>query len=144
MGKLGLVGGMGPESTLNLTCWCQILYIILEIIRKKLLFSITGGSIIQGYENKNALIHEIEKTASLFVKEFVNIDEKDKSKMIDGVGRTPSQIISYQLGWLDLIRKWDKDEADGKVVVTLASGYKWNNLAGFTKVFILSILSTLY
>ena len=73
------------------------------------------------------------------MKEFVNIDEKDKSKMIDGVGRTPSQIISYQLGWLDLIRKWDKDEADGKVVVTLASGYK-----GFTKVFILSILSTLY
>ncbi len=78
------------------------------------------------------------------MKEFVNIDEKDKSKMIDGVGRTPSQIISYQLGWLDLIRKWDKDEADGKVVVTLASRYKWNNLTGFTKVFILSILSTLY
>ena len=55
--------------------------------------------------------------------------------MIDGVGRTPSQIISYQLGWLDLIRKWDKDVADGKVVVTLASGYKWNNLGGLYKSF---------
>lgn len=34
MRKLGLVGGMGTESTLNLTCWCQILYIILEIIKR--------------------------------------------------------------------------------------------------------------
>lgn len=90
---------------------------------------------MQGYENKNALIIEIKKTASLFIKEFVDIDEKDKSKLIDGVDRTPSQIISYQLGWLDLIRKWDDDEAAGKIVVTPAPEYKWNNLGGLYQSF---------
>jgi hypothetical protein len=31
--------------------------------------------------------------------------------LIEGVERTPAQMIAYQLGWLDLIMGWDKDEA---------------------------------
>ena len=27
-------------------------------------------------------------------------------------------MIAYQLGWLDLVMKWDRDEAEGKQVVT--------------------------
>ncbi len=83
---------------------------------------------MQGYESKNALIAEIEKTSALFIGEFQGVKEEDKDKLVDDVDRTPAQMIAYQLGWLDLIMKWDKDEAEGKQVVTPCEGHKWNNL----------------
>ena len=53
---------------------------------------------MQEYETKRALIAEIEKTADLFIKEFTDVEEGDKDKLIDGVDRTPAQMIAYQLG----------------------------------------------
>jgi hypothetical protein len=73
-----------------------------------------GVHIMQGYKSKKALIAEIEKTAALFINEFLDVAEDDKDKLIDDVDRTPAQMIAYQLGWLDLIMGWDKDEAEGK------------------------------
>jgi len=90
---------------------------------------------MQGYESKKALISEIEKTADLFSNEFSDVKEEDKDKLIDGVDRTPAQMIAYQLGWLDLIMKWDKDEAEGRSVVTPCEDYKWNNLGGLYQSF---------
>jgi len=83
---------------------------------------------MQGYENKNALISEIEKTAALFIGEFSEVKEEDKDKLVDGVDRTPAQMIAYQLGWLNLVMGWDKDEREGKHVVTPCEGCKWNDL----------------
>lgn len=90
---------------------------------------------MQGYESKKHLISEIEKTADLFINEFLDVKEEDKDKLIAGVDRTPAQMIAYQLGWLDLIMKWDKDEAEGRPVVTPCEGYKWNNLGGLYRSF---------
>lgn len=90
---------------------------------------------MQGYESKKALIAEIEKTADLFINEFLELKEDDKDKLIDGVDRTPAQMIAYQLGWLDLIMGWDKKEAEGKQVVTPCEGYKWNNLGALYQSF---------
>lgn len=50
------------------------------------------------YKNREELILEISNRAKLFIKEFDDIDEKDKDKLIDGIDRTPAQMISYQLG----------------------------------------------
>jgi len=86
-----------------------------------------------GYESKQALIAEIEKTAALYIKEFEGIPETDRDQLMEGVDRTPAQMIAYQLGWLDLIMGWDRDEAEGKQVITPSPGFKWNNLAAFTK-----------
>ena len=94
---------------------------------------------MQEYETKRALIAEIEKTADLFIKEFTDVEEGDTDKLIDGVDRTPAQLLAYQLGWLDLIMKWDKDEAEGKEVVTPCEGYKWNNLVVCTRVFMTNL-----
>jgi len=77
---------------------------------------------MQGYESKKALIAEIEKTAALFINEFSDVKEEEKDKLIDGVDRTPAEMIAYQLGWLDLVMGWDRDEAAGKVVVTPMRG----------------------
>jgi len=90
---------------------------------------------MQGYEGKKALIDEIEKTAVLFINEFSDIEEDDKDRLVGGVDRTPAQMIAYQLGWLDLIMGWDKDEAEGKQVVTPCEGYKWNNLGALYQSF---------
>jgi hypothetical protein len=83
---------------------------------------------MQEYNDKGTLIAEIRKTAELFIKEFDEVTEADKSIRYDDVDRTPQEIIAYQLGWMGLIRGWDQDESDGKDVITPAPGYKWNQM----------------
>ena len=90
---------------------------------------------MQEYRNKKALIDEIKGTANLFIQEFEGIVEADKDVRHDGVDRTPQEIIAYQLGWMDLIRGWEKDELKGKEVVTPAPGYKWNQMGALYQGF---------
>ncbi|SHH35401.1 hypothetical protein SAMN02745196_00095 [Clostridium collagenovorans DSM 3089] len=87
------------------------------------------------YENREELISEISKRAKLFIKEFNDIDEKYKDKLIEGVDRTPAQMISYQLGWMNLILDWENKENQGEVVITPTPDYKWNKLGGLYESF---------
>lgn len=87
------------------------------------------------YQNREELILEISNRAKLFIKEFDDVDEKDKDKLIDGIDRTPSQMISYQLGWMNLLLDWEKQEQQGHTVITPAKNYKWNNLGGLYESF---------
>ncbi|QIB68897.1 ClbS/DfsB family four-helix bundle protein [Aminipila butyrica] len=90
---------------------------------------------MQEYANREALIAEIKKTANLFISEFDGIHESDKAVRFEEVDRTPQEIIAYQLGWMKLLRSWDKDELAGKEVVTPSPGYKWNQLGGLYQSF---------
>lgn len=87
------------------------------------------------YNSKEELIIQIQKTSELFIREFNDIDEREKDKVVEGVDRTPSQMISYQLGWLNLLMNWDRDELAGREVITPAPDYKWNDLGGLYKSF---------
>ncbi|MGL5885338.1 MAG: ClbS/DfsB family four-helix bundle protein [Bombilactobacillus sp.] len=80
------------------------------------------------YTSKQQLLNEINKTAKLFIGEFDTLTESQKDELIDGVDRTPAQMIAYQLGWLDLVKSWDDDEVAGKIPILPAEGYKWNQL----------------
>ncbi len=80
------------------------------------------------YESKVALIDEIKRTSKLFIEEFNDIKEEDIHKIIDGLDRSPSQMISYQLGWINLIQFWESQEKLGKTVITPSPKYKWNKL----------------
>lgn len=80
------------------------------------------------YKNREELILEISTRAKLFIEEFDSVSEKDKDELIEGVDRTPSQMIAYQLGWMNLILDWEKQENEGYDVITPTEGYKWNNL----------------
>ncbi|MGG6313983.1 ClbS/DfsB family four-helix bundle protein [Paenibacillus macerans] len=73
---------------------------------------------MQGYADKHALISEIQKTAHLFIAEIEGISETDRARRFEEVDRTPQEMIAYQLGWMSLIRGWDRDELEGKEVVT--------------------------
>lgn len=88
-----------------------------------------------GYQNREELILEISNRAKLFIEEFNDINEKDKDKLIDGVDRTPAQMIAYQLGWMNLILNWESQEQLGFVVTTPTQDYKWNNLGGLYESF---------
>lgn len=90
---------------------------------------------MQPYANKQALISEIQKTAQLFIAEFEGIPEAEKTLRLEEVDRTPQEMIAYQLGWINLIRSWDRDELEGKEVVTPAPGFKWNQLGGLYQSF---------
>lgn len=83
---------------------------------------------MQEYTSKEALCEEIRKTATLFIEEFNNVADKDSDLRIEGVDRTPREMIAYQLGWMSLIRGWDRDELAGKEVITPAPGFKWNQM----------------
>ena len=90
---------------------------------------------MQEYADKQAFIGEIKKTADLFIKEFDEVAEGDKDVRYEGVDRTPGEIIAYQLGWMDLMRGWDRDELEGKEVPMPAPGIKWNQMGALYQGF---------
>lgn len=90
---------------------------------------------MQEYASKEALIEEIQKTAAQFIGEFDDISGNDSDLRLEGVDRTPREMIAYQLGWMGLIRGWDSDELAGKEVITPAPGYKWNQMGAIYEGF---------
>lgn len=90
---------------------------------------------MQEYDNKEAFVNEIRKTADLFIKEFASIEESDLDVRLEGIDRTPRECLAYQLGWMKLLRSWDSDELSGKEVITPAPGYKWNQMSGLYESF---------
>ena len=87
------------------------------------------------FNNKKELIDEIKKTSELFIKEFAGVKEIEQNKIIDGVDRTPSQMIAYQLGWMNLIQTWESNEQKGIAQVMPKEGYKWNTMGGLYEEF---------
>lgn len=83
---------------------------------------------MQEYASKDALIAEIKKTSSLFIKEFEDISEEDRNLRLEEGERTPYENLAYQLGWMALIQEWDREEAEGKAVEMPAPGIKWNQM----------------
>ncbi|MDR2250262.1 ClbS/DfsB family four-helix bundle protein [Acinetobacter sp.] len=87
------------------------------------------------YESKEELIDTIRNSFNKYLVEFSNVSEDDKNKIIIGVDKTPSQNISYQLGWVNLLLKWERDEKAGLGVTTPKEGFKWNNLGALYQEF---------
>ena len=44
-------------------------------------------------------------------------------------------MLAYQLGWMDLLLGWERDERAGCEVVTPAPGYRWNRLGDLYSTF---------
>lgn len=90
---------------------------------------------MQEYASKDALIEEIKKAAAQFIGEFDDVKDEESNLRVEGVDRTPHEMIAYQLGWMGLIRGWDSEELSGKEVVTPAPGYKWNQMGAIYESF---------
>ena len=83
---------------------------------------------MKNYESKQELIDSISRAFNKYLLEFSDISEDEKNKKVIAVDKTPSQNISYQLGWVSLLLEWKKDEKEGQQVITPKKGFKWNNL----------------
>ncbi|MGN7866161.1 ClbS/DfsB family four-helix bundle protein [Chryseobacterium sp. 22458] len=90
---------------------------------------------MQTYKDKTELIKELKKRYLLYDQEFNDIKEEEKDLLQPGVDKTPSQNISYQLGWTHLLLQWESDESKGIEVKTPTPDYKWNNLKGLYQSF---------
>jgi len=90
---------------------------------------------MQTYKDKTELIEELKKRYLLYDQEFNDIKEEEKDLRQPGVDKTPSQNISYQLGWTHLLLQWESDESKGIEVKTPTPQYKWNNLGGLYQSF---------
>ncbi|MFD2728764.1 ClbS/DfsB family four-helix bundle protein [Enterococcus camelliae] len=80
------------------------------------------------YQNKSDLKKMIQLTFQKYLAEFEAIPEEQKDQRIEGVDRTPAENLAYQVGWTNLLLKWEADESAGKIVVTPTEQYKWNQL----------------
>lgn len=87
------------------------------------------------YTNKEELITEIKQRSQKYIAEFEKIPEDLRNRRTDEVDKTPSENLSYQLGWLSLLLGWKEEEKAGIEVQTLAEGYKWYNLGGLYQSF---------
>lgn len=90
---------------------------------------------VKSYDSGTQLAAEIAKRGGLFIDEFAAIPDDGWDRLVDGVDRTPRQMIAYQLGWMELLLGWERDEQAGKSVVTPAPGFKWNQLGGLYESF---------
>ena len=80
------------------------------------------------YSNKKELKAEIEKKFEKYISEFDDIPEELKDKRVDEVDRTPAENLAYQVGWTNLVLKWEDDEKKGLEVKTPSEDFKWNQL----------------
>lgn len=87
------------------------------------------------YADKTELVNEIKNRYQKYIDEFEAIPEEFCDKRVETVDRTPSENLSYQLGWLNLLLNWETMEQQGLTVTTPAKGYKWNNLGGLYQSF---------
>ncbi|NIF06425.1 ClbS/DfsB family four-helix bundle protein [Chryseobacterium sp. Tr-659] len=90
---------------------------------------------MQNYKDKAELIQEIKKRYELYDLEFDEIPDDQKDLLKPGIDKTPSQNISYQIGWTNLLLQWETDEKKGIEVKTPTPEYKWNNLKGLYQSF---------
>jgi hypothetical protein len=90
---------------------------------------------VRSYESGDELAAEIAKRGDLFIGEFADVPDDGWDRLVDGVDRTPRQMIAYQLGWMELLLGWERDERAGEEVVTPAPGYKWNQLGDLCQAF---------
>lgn len=50
--------------------------------------------------DKYALLDEIAKTSRFFINEFDVINNEQNDALYGGTDKTPTQLLSYQIGWL--------------------------------------------
>ena len=64
------------------------------------------------------MIAEVKQRYQKYITEFETIPEELKNKRIEEVDKTPSENLSYQLGWLTLLLGWEEKEKAGIEVQT--------------------------
>ncbi|BDP55178.1 hypothetical protein EfmJHP35_31020 (plasmid) [Enterococcus faecium] len=87
------------------------------------------------YKNKEELKKEIHKRKWADEATKTAVWEVYKFIHVNTVARTPAENLAYQVGWTNLILKWENDERNGLSVKTPSDQFKWNQLGELYKWF---------
>lgn len=77
------------------------------------------------YSNKLELIEAIRNNADLFIKEYSNINESSINVVDGKIEYTPFQMLSFCIGWMDLVLAWENEEQKDIQKTPLATEWKW-------------------
>lgn len=87
------------------------------------------------YESGSELESEIAKRECLFIRKFEDDPDDGWEMLIEEIDRTPRQIIAYQLGWMELLLSWEREDQADKEVATPAPSFKSNQLGDLYESF---------
>ena len=80
------------------------------------------------YQSKAELTAAIQTALDKYLAEFADIPEAARHTRAADGGKTPSEHLAYQLGWVTALLDWERREQAGEAVQTPAPGYTWNAL----------------
>lgn len=84
-------------------------------------------------ESKQELIEAINKNYTLLTKKLAAVPEqKAYLPLMEGHAKgtmmSAAQLVSYLIGWGELVLSWHKQEQSGQKIAFPEAGYKWNQL----------------
>jgi len=91
-------------------------------------------------ESKDELINAINSNFSLLIKKLEAIPPAVAfDPIMEGHAKgsimSVAQLVSYLIGWGELVLHWHNEEAKGEIFVFPAEGYKWNELGCLAQKF---------
>ncbi|WP_034950721.1 colibactin self-protection protein ClbS [Erwinia oleae] len=91
-------------------------------------------------ESKDELIKAINSNFSLLNKKLESITPQLAFEPLleghtKGTTISVANLVSYLIGWGELVLHWHNQEAKGKTIIFPADGYKWNELGRLAQKF---------
>lgn len=84
---------------------------------------------------KSELLEKLKQAYTKLDSEFDVVDsEREKLKDIEG-NISCCDVLSYQIGWANLLIGWEQQELKGKTPAMPAKGFKWNQLGDLAQYF---------
>lgn len=83
---------------------------------------------MQGYKNTKDLVEHLKSSYQKFIAEYDGISDSVADNRIAQVDKTPREMLSYQVGWINMILSWEKTEESGQEITTPTPGYKWDQM----------------
>jgi len=84
-------------------------------------------------KNKKELLEAIQKDYDNLIADFNRIplntvNERSMPGHAIGTFMSPKDLVSYLVGWLDLVLLWHKQSQEGIDIIFPCEGFKWNEL----------------
>ncbi|GKX57584.1 hypothetical protein SOASR030_36960 [Leminorella grimontii] len=87
------------------------------------------------YADKKALIERIQACYQRFIAEFEDIPDEVSATRVEGVDKTPREMLSYQIGWISSLLLWEQEEQAGRRAAVPSADFKWNQLGALYQSF---------
>ncbi len=84
---------------------------------------------------KTELLENLERAYTKLDSEFDEVNSVNERKQgIEG-NISCCDVVSYQVGWANLLMDWEQQEFEAKVPIMPTKGFKWNQLGDLAQSF---------